>query len=227
MKNLTVIVPVYNEELFLEQSLDRLLALEKDFKILIVDDCSNDNSPNIAQQYAKEYEYITFIKKDNNGGKGSVLKEAFKHVNTDFSVIHDADLEYFPEDLLSMYENIDNKSFVLGSRFIGNLERKNIYIRTFIANKIMSYFFSLIFFTKVTDIATCYKMFPTNSLSNYEIKEKGFSIEIELAAKLIKSKLNYSEVPIKYSGRSYEEGKKIKFYDGIFYLFNTLKYRIK
>ena len=225
MKNLTVIVPVYNEELFLEQSLDRLLALEKDFKILIVDDCSSDNSPNIAQQYAKEYEYITFIKKNNNGGKGSVLKEAFKHVNTDFLVIHDADLEYFPQDLLIMYKNMDKNSFVLGSRFIGNIKRENIYLRTYIANKVMSYFFSIVFLKKVTDIATCYKMFPSNVIQSQTIKERGFSIEIEIAAKLIKSKLNYSEVPIKYSGRTYDEGKKIKFSDGILYLVNTIKYR--
>ena len=226
MKNLTVIVPVYNEELFLEESLQRLLKLEKNFAILIVDDCSSDDSPKIAQKYADVYDSISFIRKDRNGGKGSVLKEAFNYVKTDFIVIHDADLEYFPEDLLIMYKNMDINSFVLGSRFIGNAKRKNIYLRTYIANKIMSYFFSLVFLKKVTDVATCYKMFPSRIMQNQTIKEKGFSVEIEIAAKLIKSKLNYSEVPIKYSGRSYEEGKKIKFIDGILYLINTIKYRL-
>lgn len=226
MKNLTVIVPVYNEELFLEESLQRLLKLEKNFAILIVDDCSSDDSPKIAQKYADVYDCISFIRKDRNGGKGSVLKEAFNYVKTDFIVIHDADLEYFPEDLLIMYKNMDINSFVLGSRFIGNAKRKNIYLRTYIANKIMSYFFSLLFLKKVTDVATCYKMFPSRIVQNQTIKEKGFSVEIEIAAKLIKSKLNYSEVPIKYSGRSYEEGKKIKFIDGILYLINTIKYRL-
>ena len=225
MKNLTVIVPVYNEELFLEESLQRLLKLEKNFAILIVDDSSSDDSPKIAQKYANDYDSITFIRKARNGGKGSVLKEAFNYVKTDFIVIHDADLEYFPEDLLIMYENIDINSFVLGSRFIGNAKRKNIYLRTYIANKIMSYFFSLVFLKKVTDVATCYKMFPSHIIQNQIIQEKGFSVEIEITAKLLKSKLNYSEVPIKYSGRSYEEGKKIKFIDGILYLINTIKYR--
>ena len=226
MKNLTVIVPVYNEELFLEESLQRLLKLEKNFAILIVDDCSSDDSPKIAQKYSDDYDCITFIRKDRNGGKGSVLKEAFNYVTTDFIVIHDADLEYFPEDLLIMYENMDINSFVLGSRFIGNAKRKNIYLRTYIANKIMSYFFSLVFLKKVSDIATCYKMFPSHIMQKQTIKEKGFSVEIEIAAKLLKSKLNYSEVPIKYSGRSYKEGKKIKFIDGILYLINTIKYRL-
>ncbi len=227
MKNLTVIVPVYNEELFLEKSLKRLLSVDKDFSILIIDDCSNDNSPNIAAKYAAKYKSITFLKKDTNEGKGSVLKIAFEHVNTDFSVIHDADLEYFPEDIVAMYETMDSNSFILGSRFIGDIKRDNIYLRTYIANKLMSYFFSIIFFTKVTDIATCYKMFPSDILKNYKIKENGFSIEIEIAAKLLKSKLKYSEIPIKYSGRTYEEGKKIKFYDGILYLLNTIKYRLR
>ena len=104
-----------------------MLKLKENFAILIVDDCSSDDSPKIAQKYANDYDSITFKRKDRNGGKGSVLKEAFNYVKTDFIVIHDADLEYFPEDLLIMYENIDINSFVLGSRFIGNIKRK-IYI---------------------------------------------------------------------------------------------------
>ena len=103
MKNLTVIVPVYNEELFLEESIERLTNLKKDFTILIIDDCSSDNSPKIARHYEEKFEFITYIRKDKNEGKGSVLKEALKHVDTDFTVIHDADLEYFPEDILLMY----------------------------------------------------------------------------------------------------------------------------
>ena len=227
MKNLTVIVPVYNEEVFLEESLQRLLALEKDFPILIVDDCSSDNSPNIANQYAKKYERITFIKKDRNGGKGSALKEAFKYVSTDFSVIHDADLEYFPSDINEMMNSAIKKPdyLVIGSRFIGEKSRKNIYKRTYIANKIMSQFFSLIFFKKITDIATCYKLMPSKFFIETNLKENGFSIEIEIVAKFLKHSKSLIEVPIMYDGRSYDEGKKIKFSDGIFYIINTLKYR--
>ncbi len=225
MRNLTVIVPVFNEEAFLEQSLNRLINLNKEFSILIIDDCSFDNSPKIAKKFEEKYSNIRLITKNKNEGKGSVLKEAIKHTNTEFCVVHDSDLEYFPEDIVSMYKKVNKDSFVLGSRFIGNLERKNIYKRTYYANKIMSYFFSLVFFKKVTDVATCYKMFPTNSLKNYDIRENGFSIEIEILAKLLKSNLNLIEEPIKYEGRSYEEGKKIKVNDGIFYLINTLKYR--
>ena len=115
---------VYNEELFLEESLNRLLKLKENFAILIVDDCSSDDSPKIAQKYANQYEGIAFIKRDKNGGKGSVLKEAFKHVNTDFAVIHDADLEYFPQDLLIMYKNMDINSLFLVQDLLEILSRK-------------------------------------------------------------------------------------------------------
>ena len=134
MRNLTVIVPVFNEETFLEQSLNRLINLNKEFSILIIDDCSFDNSPKIAKKFEEKYSNIRLITKNKNEGKGSVLKEAIKHTNTEFCVVHDSDLEYFPEDIVSMYKKVNKDSFVLGSRFIGNLERKNIYKRKYKKN---------------------------------------------------------------------------------------------
>jgi hypothetical protein len=113
----------------------------------------------------------------------------------------------------------------LGSRFIGNKIRENGYIRTYIANKTMSTFFSIVNMYTVTDIATCYKLMPSDFIKNIKIKEKGFSIEIELLSKFLKYNKSVVEVPISYSGRSYEEGKKIKTSDGFLYLFNTLKYK--
>ncbi len=226
MENLTVIVPVYNEEKFLGESLNRLLMIEQNFKILIVDDCSTDNSINVAKSFVKNNPNIKLITKNTNEGKGSALIEGFKNITTEYCTIHDADLEYFPSDLIDMYKKIDKKTLILGSRFIGNIERKNIYFRTLVANKIMSKFFSIINKVKVTDVATCYKMFPVVLVNNIELLEKGFSIEIELLSNLLNNSERYFEVPIHYEGRSYKEGKKIKFIDGILYLKNTLKYRI-
>ena len=126
-----------------------------------------------------------------------------------------------------MYECSKNfpKSLILGSRFIGSKERKNVYLRTILANKLMSLFFSLINFYKVSDVATCYKLMPLTFFKNIDLVEKGFSIEIELLAKYLKINRSILEVPIKYEGRSYSEGKKIRTSDGFKYLFNTLKYR--
>jgi hypothetical protein len=117
-------------------------------------------------------------------------------------------------------------SLILGSRFIGEKDRKNIYKRTFIANKVMSIFFSLINFYTVSDVATCYKLLPTSFLQSITLKENGFSFEIEILSKFLKFNKSVFEVPIKYEGRSYQEGKKIKSIDGFFYLLNTVRYRL-
>jgi len=142
-------------------------------------------------------------------------------------VIHDADLEYFPDDIVEMFNLVEDnpESLILGSRFIGTKDRKNVYFRTNLANRTMSLFFSLVNFQYITDIATCYKLMPTSFFKDLNIKEKGFSIEVELLSKFLKTNRNVIEVPIKYEGRSYTDGKKIKASDGFKYLFNTVKYR--
>ena len=118
------------------------------------------------------------------------------------------------------------QSLIIGSRFIGNKERINIYRRTYFANKVMSLFFSFIHFCKISDIATCYKMMATKIFKEIELVENGFSIEIELVSKFLKKYKSIIEVPIKYEGRSYEEGKKIRPLDGLMYLINSIKYKI-
>ena len=225
---LTVIVPFFNEEKFLKDSVTRLTTLNIFKEIILVDDCSNDSSLEIAKKLASKFKNIRLISKDQNGGKGSCISEVTKHLATSHVIIHDADLEYFPNDIVDMFEQaLSNKnSLILGSRFIGNKKRENVYLRTYLANKVMSLFFSLINFYKISDIATCYKLMPTNFLENIDIKENGFSIEVEILSKFLKYNKSIKEVPISYEGRSYADGKKIKFSDGLKYIINTLKYRI-
>ena len=212
MDNLGVIVPFYNEKNTLSESIERLLAQHIFSEIILSDDNSNDGSDIIAKQYEDKNENIKYIKSSTNKGKGNALNNAKNHITTKFVVIHDADLEYFPEDLVEMFEKakLNPQSLIIGSRFIGNKERVNIYRRTFIANKVMSLFFSLVHFCKISDIATCYKMLKTDTFKEIQLYENGFSIEIELVSKFLKKNESIIEVPIKYEGRSYEEGKKIK-----------------
>ena len=228
MDNLAVIVPFYNEKITLAESIERLLAQNIFSEIILSDDNSNDGSDIIAKQYEDKNENIKYIKSSTNKGKGNALNNAKDHITTKFVVIHDADLEYFPEDLVEMFEKakLNPQSLIIGSRFIGNKERVNIYRRTFIANKIMSLFFSFVHFCKISDIATCYKMLKTDTFKEIQLYENGFSIEIELVSKFLKNNKSIIEVPIKYEGRSYEEGKKIKPIDGMMYLINTIKYKI-
>lgn len=228
MDNLGVIVPFYNEKNTLAYSIDRLLAQNIFSEIILSDDNSNDDSDIIAKHYQEQYENIKYIKSSTNKGKGNALNNAKNHITTKFVVIHDADLEYFPEDLVEMFEKakLNPQSLIIGSRFIGNKERTNIYRRTYIANKVMSLFFSLVHFRKISDIATCYKMMMTDTFKEIELYENGFSIEIEIVSKFLKKYKSIIEIPIKYEGRSYEEGKKIKPMDGVMYLINTIKYKI-
>ena len=228
MNNLTVIVPFYNEENYLQKSIDRLIDSDIFDKIILVDDCSTDNSANIANKNVLENNKMIFLKSSSNKGKGSALNLAKNIVETSHVIIHDADLEYFPDDIVEMFnwvkENQD--SLILGSRFIGNKKRSTIYSRTLLANKVMSSFFSFINGYKVSDVATCYKLMPSSFFKEMDIKENGFSIEIEILSKFLKYNKSIKEVPIKYEGRSYNQGKKIKNLDGFKYLFNIIKYRI-
>ena len=228
MDNLGVIVPFHNEKITLAESVERLLAQNIFTEIILSDDNSNDGSDEIAKYYEKTCKNIKYIKSATNKGKGNALNNAKKLITTKFVAIHDADLEYFPEDLVEMFEivKLNPKSLIIGSRFIGNKQRINIYRSTLIANKMMSLFFSIIHFCKISDIATCYKMMTTDIFKDIELVENGFSIEIEIISKFLKKYKSVIEVPIKYEGRSYDEGKKIKPIDGIMYLINTIKYKI-
>ena len=227
MKNLSVIIPFYNEKKFLEMSVKRGTDLDIFEQIILTDDCSTDGSSEIALQLLKNNPRIEYIKGEKNSGKGDALNNAKNLIKTSHVVIHDADLEYFPDDIVEMFslakKNPD--ALILGSRFIGNKVRKNVYFRTNVANRVMSLFFSVVNFYFITDVATCYKLMPSSFFKEVSLKEKGFSIEVELLSKFLKNNRSVLEVPIKYEGRSYTEGKKIKTSDGFKYLFNTLKYR--
>ena len=227
MINLSVIVPFFNEEQFLAESVNRLLSNDIYSSIYLIDNNSNDNSYNIAKDLETKHEKIELHKTKKNKGKGAALEFGRNLIKTSHVVIHDADLEYFPEDIIEMFDvaQANQNSLILGSRFIGNRKRENIYLRTYLANKVMSSFFSFVNFYKVTDVATCYKLMPSNFFVNTLLKENGFSIEIELLSKFLKYNKSILEVPIAYEGRSYSEGKKIKAFDGIQYLLNTIKYR--
>ena len=227
MINLSVIVPFFNEEQLLEESVNRLLANNIFNTIYLIDNNSTDKSYEIAKRLEVDNKNIKLSKTGSKKGKGVALSFSREMIDTSHIIIHDADLEYFPDDIIEMFEAAkqNTESLILGTRFNGEKNRENIYVRTYFANKFMSFFFSLINFYKVSDVATCYKLMPSVFFKNIDLKENSFSIEIELLAKFLKFNRSIIEVPIKYEGRSYSEGKKIKTIDGFKYLFATVKYR--
>lgn len=227
-KNLSsIIVPFYNEEATLEKSVFKLVNEKFNKEIILVNDGSTDKSKDIASNLEQKYDSIRLINFKENRGKGFAVKTGMQESSGDIVGIFDADLEYSTEDLNDLIEFIrkENTDFVCGSRFIGDKDRKNIYLRTFIANKLMSLLFSYVYKNKITDVATCLKVFKREIIENINIEKVDFSIEIELIAKAISQTSDFKEIPISYNGRSYADGKKIKFLDGFKYIFAIFKFK--
>lgn len=222
----SVIVPFFNEEKTLEIAVSNLL--EEDFasEVILVNDGSYDESLKIATKLSKKETIIKLIDSKENKGKGHALKLGIKESTKKYIGILDADLEYYPKDLKKLFQEIDEKKLdiVCGSRFIGNYVRDNKYIRTYFANKLLSLLFSIVHNKKVTDIATCLKVFRKDILETIELNANGFSIEVEILAKSLAKTDYFVEIPIDYSARSYSEGKKIKLIDGFKYIYSIFKY---
>ena len=230
MNKLTAIVPFYNEEATIQISIENLLKVSQISQVILVDDCSTDSSLKIAKEFLKRNNEMLILQTTKNAGKGAAVRLALNSVNSEYVIVHDADLEYNPQDILPMMklaESNKNIDVVLGSRFIGNKTRRNIYLRTFFANKFLSFLFSILNRRKVTDVATCYKLIKSEIYQNTELTKNGFEYEIEILSKALEYSSDFAEVPIDYNARTYQEGKKIKFSDGFKYILCIFKYRIK
>lgn len=225
-KTISVIVPFFNEEKFLNKSVMRLIEINLFKKIILVNDKSTDKSNQIAEELALKYDHIFLINLEKQSGKGNAIKVALEEVETTHVIVHDADLEYFPSDILRMFEISSNNpsTLVLGSRTKGPGKRRNNYKITYYGNKILTYLFSMVNLYKVSDIASCYWLIETDILRKLKIKEKGFGVEVEVLSKFLKFSKNIIEVPINYEGRLYSEGKKIKLRDGIVIFLKVIKY---
>lgn len=195
---------------FIEQSLDRVLKSNIADKILLIDDGSTDSSYEIVSEYIKTISFAKILKNKKNLGKGNALNIARKYINTSHVVIHDADLEYNPEDILKMIKKsrLSPNSLILGTRFKGSELRANQYKRTYYANKLMSFLFSFIHNFRISDIASCYKLMPSNFFNNLNIRENSFAIEVEILAKFLKYNKSIIEVPISYKGKVMRKVKK-------------------
>ena len=225
-KQITAIVPFLNEEKYLKESVNRLINTNLFQQIVLVNDNSTDSSREIAESICSKFDYIKLINLDVQKGKGNAIKVALEEVNTSHLIVHDADLEYFPSDIIDMFEVAkDNPSkLVLGSRTIGEKIRNNKYKITYYGNKYLTYFFSLINFYKLSDIASCYWLIETDVLKSLNINENGFGIEVEVLSKFLQKNKRIVEVPINYDGRLYSDGKKINVYDGILIFYKIIKY---
>ena len=224
--SISVIVPFFNEENYLEESVNRLIDVGIFKEIILVDNKSTDKSSLIANSFIKSDQNIVLINAFEKSGKGYAVSEGLKYATSTHLIIHDADLEYFPEDISHMFKLTQKypNDLILGSRVIGDKVRLNKYYYTRFFNRLFSIFFSLINFYKVTDISSCYQINKLSNLIDMELSENGFAIEVEILSKNLRMNNQIIEIPIKYQARSYSEGKKIKVYDAAIIFIKILNY---
>lgn len=230
---LSIIVPFYNEEKTIAQIVEKLLTLRLEGvekEIIIVDDGSTDQSNKVVEKL--QLKNIVFLSYPQNRGKGAAVKAGIKKATGDYIVIQDADLEYNPDDIGKLLMQIGEKSIaVYGSRLqrLPNLkrdERNAHFLLHYIGNKFLSFCTSLLYGSWVTDMETGYKLIPSEFAKKINLQAKGFELEPEITAKLLKQGYTIKEIKISTNPRGYEEGKKIDTVrDGIKALWTLLKFR--
>lgn len=207
---LSILVPVYNEERTLASI---MLALSKacgDAQIIYIDDGSKDGSFAILRKHARS---VDIVLTKENGGKGSAIRKGLEHAEGQWTVIQDADLEYNPAEILTLLVEAKSHpgSAVFGSRFLK--KNPNIYKRFLVGNKVLTAWINLLFFAGLSDSYTCYKLLPTDVFRSLNLTARGFELEAEICAKLLKRGIKIRELPISYKPRTIAEGKKINWKD--------------
>lgn len=230
---LSVIIPAFNEERTLERIVDRVNAVDLirgvEKEMVIVDDCSTDKTAEIAQRLMQQFPNISFHQHSVNKGKGAALHTGIKEATGDLIIVQDADLEYDPQEFNLLLQPIldDFADVVYGSRFIGGKPHRILFFWHSIGNKILTAFSNAFTNLNLTDMETCYKLFNAQMLKSLSLKEKRFGFEPEVTAKISRiPKVRIYEVGISYYGRTYEEGKKINWKDGVRAIYCILKYNI-
>ena len=232
MKTLSIIIPAYNEEKTIIQLLQKVidvnLIAEIQKEIVIVDDCSEDTTEKIVQKFINSHlsEKISLIKQDRNQGKGAAIRKGLESITGDYVIIQDADLEYNPEDYNVLLKTFLDKNLkvIYGSRFL-NKENKHSYQTFYVGGRIVTYIANILFNQHLTDEPTCYKFFDAAFLKSIPLKCKKFEFCPEVTAKVAKRGIKIKEVPVRYYPRLMEEGKKIRWTDGVAAMGTLLKYR--
>jgi len=238
--SLSILVPVYNEQYLVESSLNRLEIVADSpwlnrVRVIVVNDASKDQTAEVLKRIqgklqqpgATRLEWI-FQEHAKNQGKGASLRTALQYADTDLAVVHDADLEYHPEDLLKMIPLFitEEADAVYGSRFLASDYRRVLFFRHTLGNKLLTLLTNIVTDLNLTDMETCYKMIRVRLLKSIPLDSNRFGFEPEITIKLAKRDARIFELPIRYSGRTYAEGKKITWKDGFRALGALVKYGI-
>lgn len=227
MPAVSIIIPAYNEENLIKKALEAVFDLNLDKEVIVIDDASTDNTAEQLKKLQKNFNFKLIVLPKNQG-KGNAIRIGIKQAAGFWSVVFDADLEYRAEDisrLLAEAEKCKTKKIaVFGSRFLGGY--KNKFSIHYLANWFLTLSANIIFGLNLTDMETCLKLCPTEIIKNFTLKSKRFEFEPEITARLAKSKIEIKEIPVSYSRRTYKQGKKIRFKDGLIAVKTLVQERI-
>lgn len=222
---LSVVIPVYNEESTISQVIDKVRAVDLPIEreIIVVDDGSTDSTAEILERKQNDATYVHFSR--INFGKGAAIRVGLTYVTGDFVIIQDADLELDPNEYKLLLTPIlsGEANVVYGSRFLK--ANPNIPRRTVLANRFLTWFTNVLYGSRLTDMETAYKAFRSEVIAGLDLKAHRFEFEPEVTAKLLRSRVHITEVPISYNPRTLEEGKKIGWRDGITAIWTLIKCR--
>ena len=232
---LSVLIPVYNEERTLEEVIRRVRAIQLPKEIILVDDGSKDRSREILMRLQEEnglapdpLNQLRVFLQPSNQGKGAALKVATDHVSGDIVIIQDADLEYDPRDYAALLEPIERglADVVYGTRFAGGGAHRVLFFWHSMGNRMLTLISNMLTNLNLSDMEVGYKVFRAEVLKDIKLESKRFGFEPEVTMKLAKKGYRFYEVPISYHGRTYEEGKKITWKDGVSALYYMFRFRI-
>jgi len=227
---LSVLMPVYNERGWLEEIVRRVLAQKvegiDEMELIMVDDASSDGTTDLVKSIAKKHKEIKAFYHKENSGKGSALQTAIGKMSGDICIIQDGDLEYNPGEYPLILEPIvqGRADCVYGSRFVGSQSKRVLYFWHFLGNKFLTLLSNMFTNLNLTDMETCYKAFRCELLKSIPLRSERFGFEPEITAKIAKRKFRIYEVGISYSGRTYDEGKKITWVDGVQAIYYIIKF---
>jgi len=225
---LGVVIPVYNEERTLHLIVEKVLSRPEVGELVMVDDCSSDGTWQTMQNLVKTDDRIRIFTHEVNQGKGAALRTGFQHVHSDIIIIQDADLEYDPDEYPKLLTPIltGRADVVFGSRFLGSGMHRVLYYWHCVGNRFLTLMSNMLTNLNLTDMETCYKIFRKEVLKQIIIEENRFGFEPEITAKIARLRVPLYEVSISYHGRTYEDGKKIGWKDGIRAIWCILKYNL-
>lgn len=221
----SVIIPCYNESSTILKVLDKVVVQPIDLKeVIVVDDSSSDNSVKLIEKHQSPL--VRIVQHKVNMGKGAALRTGIQNATGDIVIIQDADLEYDPKEFKRLIKPIidDRADVVYGSRFAGGGEHRVVYYWHYLGNKFLTTVSNMFTNLNLSDMETCYKVFRRTILEKITIKENRFGFEPEITAKLAKANARFYEIGVDYHGRTYEEGKKIGWKDGVRAIYCILKY---